>query len=272
MCENPDIPKKDTSINIEPDPREVRHARKLVKETLSNKVSEKDTYTAALLTSELVTNSIIHAKTPITVNIRFIDSCLCISVMDKNPLLPEPKDVPLDAQGGRGLSIVGKTASSWGTTPTSDGKMVWFCLQVHPLDKLNALPCPQAGACDALSTLYSEDPSVINNVLNRYIHTLKHVAANMQKYPPEVTRAYKFLKDLDIPNQLNIQSVVPHIRLREKRQYILNQIAHSLQVLEAVPMTDLYSPREVKECVKLRSTLLGKLLSKVTPKSKSDTK
>ena len=89
---------------------------------------------AELLSSELVTNAVVHARTPVELEAAYDDasvpSQLRIDVYDRSPddveRTPQP---PEDgAEGGRGLAIVARLASRWGVDPCSPGKRVWFTL------------------------------------------------------------------------------------------------------------------------------------------------
>lgn len=43
--------------------------------------------------------------------------------------MPAPRDAPDDAEGGRGLGLVGMLADDWGVDPLDPGKSVWFELR-----------------------------------------------------------------------------------------------------------------------------------------------
>lgn len=82
--------------------------------------------TAALLTSELVTNAVLHAATEITVTIRREPTGLRVEVADDDPQLPAVKQYDEAAATGRGLSVVTALADTWGFTRRGAGKVVWF--------------------------------------------------------------------------------------------------------------------------------------------------
>lgn len=84
---------------------------------------------AALVVSELVTNAVRHAQTPIELTINRARRYLHVAVRDYSrqpPRLigPEGEAMP----GGRGLLIVEAAASSWGYTLLPDGKVTWASL------------------------------------------------------------------------------------------------------------------------------------------------
>jgi GAF domain-containing protein/anti-sigma regulatory factor (Ser/Thr protein kinase) len=85
---------------------------------------------AALLTSELVTNAVLHAATPFTVTLHLMADRIRVDVADGNPVVPSIKDYSADAATGRGLTLFNTLASDWGVQPVMGGKIVWFELPV----------------------------------------------------------------------------------------------------------------------------------------------
>ncbi len=89
-----------------------------------------------LLTSELVTNAVVHGLGP--VQLMLIDDGLRLRVevsdaeTESLPLAPRWPG-QMDASG-RGLLIVDRLADRWGTRPrrTPPGKIVWFELRRPP--------------------------------------------------------------------------------------------------------------------------------------------
>jgi anti-sigma regulatory factor (Ser/Thr protein kinase) len=79
---------------------------------------------AVLLTSEVVTNAVLHARTDLVLTVRMDGSRLRVSVRDDEVSPPRPRTP--DAEGGRGLALVESLARSWGTSPHGRGKAVWF--------------------------------------------------------------------------------------------------------------------------------------------------
>jgi anti-sigma regulatory factor (Ser/Thr protein kinase) len=85
---------------------------------------------AALLTSELVTNAVLHAATPISITLHTLPNRIRIDVADGNPALPSIKEYGTDAATGRGLTLFNTLASNWGVQAVDGGKIVWFELPV----------------------------------------------------------------------------------------------------------------------------------------------
>ncbi|MFZ0249010.1 MAG: SpoIIE family protein phosphatase [Acidimicrobiales bacterium] len=85
---------------------------------------------AALLTSELVTNAVLHAATPMCITLHTLPDRIRIDVADGNPAFPSIKEYGRDAATGRGLTLFSTLASNWGVQAVDGGKIVWFELPV----------------------------------------------------------------------------------------------------------------------------------------------
>jgi GAF domain-containing protein len=85
---------------------------------------------AALLTSELVTNAVLHASTPLSVTLHMLSDRIRIDVADGSPVVPAVKEYGPDAATGRGLTLFNTLASDWGVHTVPGGKIVWFELPV----------------------------------------------------------------------------------------------------------------------------------------------
>ena len=87
--------------------------------------------TAELLTTELVTNAIVHVGCKSELFIRAAGGVVRVEVTDPDDRLPAMAAPNADALNGRGLVIVNGLASAWGVEPTARGKTVWF--ELSPL-------------------------------------------------------------------------------------------------------------------------------------------
>jgi anti-sigma regulatory factor (Ser/Thr protein kinase) len=81
---------------------------------------------ARLLLTELVTNAVVHARSPLAVSISRQQSTLRLAVRDQSTAQPTVRDETSSAPwGGWGLPIVAALSSDWGVETTSGGKTVW---------------------------------------------------------------------------------------------------------------------------------------------------
>lgn len=78
------------------------------------------------LASEIVTNVILHARTPFSVVVTGDAAHIRVAVRDGSIELPVKRGYSPHHPTGRGLHIVEALADRWGVDPEDDGKTVWF--------------------------------------------------------------------------------------------------------------------------------------------------
>ena len=83
---------------------------------------------ATLLTSELVTNAVLHARTDVRVVARHTPGEVIVLVFDGSDVIPSPSAASPEDEGGRGLLMVQHLSRDWGVERTEQGKVVWFAL------------------------------------------------------------------------------------------------------------------------------------------------
>lgn len=81
---------------------------------------------ALLLTSELVTNAVLHGRSEVCVELAARGDVVRIAVLDENSRHPMPVTQDPDALDGRGLALVEALADRWGVEDRPMGKAVWF--------------------------------------------------------------------------------------------------------------------------------------------------
>jgi signal transduction histidine kinase len=114
-----------------------------------------DPEAVALLTSELVSNAVRHARTPFTVTVEAAPDVVRVAVADDDQTRPRPAWPDPTAEHGRGLRLVGRLAHAWGveehgssTRPGASpgqpvGKTVWFVLaRPAPAPSAPGAPAP----------------------------------------------------------------------------------------------------------------------------------
>jgi anti-sigma regulatory factor (Ser/Thr protein kinase) len=85
--------------------------------------------TAELLTSELVSNAVLHAQGSFELSVCGEEGeAIRIEVVDESPLRPVLAPPDGDVIAGRGLWLVDALAEEWGVEPSGHGKAVWFRL------------------------------------------------------------------------------------------------------------------------------------------------
>lgn len=80
---------------------------------------------ALLVVSELVTNAVNHARSPVTVCLQLRRDHLLVNVGDEDSRLPVLQRNEWDALGGRGLTLVDAISRTWGAQSCPGGKSVW---------------------------------------------------------------------------------------------------------------------------------------------------
>lgn len=80
---------------------------------------------AVLVTNELVTNAVEHARTELELTVQLDGALIAIRVWDGSPTEPRHHPQDLSDLRGRGLQIVAALAFRWGWTPHAEGKTVW---------------------------------------------------------------------------------------------------------------------------------------------------
>src|ERR1700712_2079754 len=85
---------------------------------------------AELLSSELVTNAVIHARSAIELEAAWTSSARRFDAraVGEGRIRANNGPAPTEAEGGRGLAIVASLADAWGVEETGHGKSVWFSL------------------------------------------------------------------------------------------------------------------------------------------------
>ena len=121
-------------VTVPPVPRAVTAAREWSRQTIKRWRLEQAAEAIEHLVSELVTNSVEHARcVSVTVLLIYAVGTLRLEVSDQDadnaPVLKSPK--PGD-MAGRGLVIVQALSDRWGVRVTNGGKTVWCELTVEP--------------------------------------------------------------------------------------------------------------------------------------------
>jgi anti-sigma regulatory factor (Ser/Thr protein kinase) len=110
------------------DPSSVGAARAHVRRCcLSAGLSAEMCDVAVLLTSEAVTNAFVHARSDARLAVAADATGVLVTVQDRDPTPPVLGRLDdYEALGGRGMAILARLASDWGSYAVDGGKIVWF--------------------------------------------------------------------------------------------------------------------------------------------------
>ncbi|HET7328401.1 MAG TPA: ATP-binding protein [Nocardioidaceae bacterium] len=118
-------------IELDPEPRSATLARRWMRDVLDQIDRPELAESASVAVSELVTNSILHAQTTISLVVQTFGKRVVVTVTDRSPV-PSRARISSDASPddettvGRGLRIVRACAVDWGITSSPHGKAIWF--------------------------------------------------------------------------------------------------------------------------------------------------
>ncbi|MFI2351078.1 SpoIIE family protein phosphatase [Streptomyces sp. NPDC019443] len=147
------------AASFDPVGRSVATARSFVRDTLQGWGYSDVVDDAVVLTSELVTNAVVHAGTAADVLCLRTDEGVRVEVADRYP----EREIPiqgtgrslgsLDRENGRGLLLCAALASRWGVEYSPTFKQVWFQLDLpqRPVGTRSAgpvLPIPLLPVAD----------------------------------------------------------------------------------------------------------------------------
>jgi anti-sigma regulatory factor (Ser/Thr protein kinase) len=112
-------------------PNSVQMARFYIRAALTYHELANYAEDAEAVTSELVTNAIVHAGAPkfgLEVMHMADSGAVAIIVTDSSPNPPVRRNPAKDAEYGRGLNIVDALSADWGWRPGDPGKAVYAIL------------------------------------------------------------------------------------------------------------------------------------------------
>lgn len=117
----------DARLRLPAAPNSVSAARIFVEDAVARSGARSRRDDAGLMTSELVTNAVLYARSPLEVFVSPGERAVRVGVRDDSPRLPRLMDGIGESMAGRGLHIVDSLADAWGAEPGAEGgKTVWF--------------------------------------------------------------------------------------------------------------------------------------------------
>jgi anti-sigma regulatory factor (Ser/Thr protein kinase) len=118
------------SLELPPASASATRAREFARDELGTRYARSVVDDVSLLVTEMVTNAVLHAGTPLRVTLELAPEAVRVEVEDGSPDPPSRRDDGADVVSGRGLRLVEGIASSWGTDRVGAGKRVWCVVPV----------------------------------------------------------------------------------------------------------------------------------------------
>jgi anti-sigma regulatory factor (Ser/Thr protein kinase) len=111
--------------------------RLFLREHLRGEIPADVLHTVELLTTELISNVVVHARSAIHLGVSWDARNLLVTVQDHDPAGPVERHrhgLDHELETGRGLQIIASLADDfgWSRLPDSVGKVMWFALAVAP--------------------------------------------------------------------------------------------------------------------------------------------
>jgi anti-sigma regulatory factor (Ser/Thr protein kinase) len=176
-------------VELDPEPASVGRARQFVASCIARWGLDLSASDASLVVSELVSNAVIHARTPVEVRVRPVQGGVRIDVRDGVEYgfgrAREEDELP---GHGLGMRVVAQLASRWGVDPMPDGKVVWAALD--PVRAGDAL-VPEVGLGPAPLPLPDDWPEV------RLLEVPTRLLLGWEAHTRELVREFSLLAPVD---------------------------------------------------------------------------
>jgi len=117
-------------VELPASPAAPRLGRQFVGQALHDWRLDDLAETVTLLTSEIVTNAVIHAGSASKLRVERVDGGVRVTVADGGEHgVAEPSARRVDSAGGHGLALVDTLADQWGSRRLDGRHEVWFELR-----------------------------------------------------------------------------------------------------------------------------------------------
>lgn len=137
---------------------------------------------AELLVSEVVTNALLHAGTPIDVAFSLAEDGLLVEIGDGSPHLPALRSYAPTAGTGRGLMMLEKMVEDWGVVSHPTGKTVWFHLASGDHDESDPSAMGQEPAAKHTARGETVTVRLLNTPLLLHAAWDEHAQALLREY------------------------------------------------------------------------------------------
>lgn len=120
-------------LSLEPNKGSAGVARQFLRSCFEEAGLASRSEAGALAISEIVTNAVLHAATPMEVRLVAYPEHACVEVGDTDQTPPVQRSRNAEAPDGRGLVLVASVTLNCGVrSRDAAGKVVWFCIGDPP--------------------------------------------------------------------------------------------------------------------------------------------
>jgi anti-sigma regulatory factor (Ser/Thr protein kinase) len=113
------------TVVVDPSPHGPAQARAAVAKWAGELGIERLCDDLVLIVSELVTNAIRYGEPPVRLSVSADTRTVTVTVVDAAPSQPVRRQVPDEAEGGRGLLLIDLLTECTGVRSEPPGKAVW---------------------------------------------------------------------------------------------------------------------------------------------------
>lgn len=123
-------------MDIAGSPKAAPMARRFVRQELAKVITTELLEDVLLMTTEMVTNVVLHARTDVHLGVTHDGANVLVTVEDHNPAGPAERARNAEeadlAESGRGIQIIERLADDFGWRRLADrhGKVMWFVLAI----------------------------------------------------------------------------------------------------------------------------------------------
>lgn len=232
---------------------------------------------AVLVLSELVSNAVLHGRSPLTVVLSLDAERLRLEVRDGSPVSPSFGVLDPTALTGRGMLLVASHADRWGVEPTSSGKTVWVEFGTAPvLDDVDVEALLAAWADDLVDPAAEVVTVVVTHVDTRLLaRSEAHVEALLRELSLLGLAGSAPVAQLQAAERaVSAASAVEEMRTEVKRQLAagLRGRQPRMDITLDITRIDAEAVRDFATAVDVADRLsrAGSLLTEPTPRELSD--
>jgi PAS domain S-box-containing protein len=191
-------------LSLAPDPSSAAEARRFTADVLREWHEDPLADAVVLLVSELVTNALLHAGSPVQLALGRRSGHVRVDVVDQSSVMPGVRDYDDEATTGRGLSLVEMVAESWGVEPRHPrGKSVWF-----EMPSTQDIPDEHGAPAGPRPAAPKSAPPATDTVTVRLLGAPVRLFPAMQQHTDALLREYTLIamesSDMQVPPPIQI--------------------------------------------------------------------